>query len=148
MTRRALYLCSIRVIRGRGGASFNLLNDILVIFRVSFSYFEMFYAFVLQFWIFLIKFEWLDEDMQSESFQGRLDDQNIASSKSTFWWHMSVIIDEFLRFDSFSLKFPDISLWEMRVLRIRSRHILALDWQWQYWGLSSVLSDFLGFNSI
>ena len=35
---------------GRGGASFNFqINEILLIFRVSFLYFEMFYAFVLRF---------------------------------------------------------------------------------------------------
>ena len=71
------------------------LNDILKIFRVSFSYSEMFYAFVLRFGIFPIKFGWIDERMQSESFQGRLNDQNIARSKSKFWWHMSVIFDKF-----------------------------------------------------
>ena len=68
----------------------------------------MFYTFVLRFGIFLIKFEWIDEDVQSESFQGRLDDQNIAGSKSIFWWHMSVIIYEFVRFYSFIVK----SIWE------------------------------------
>ena len=80
------------------------LIDILKIFRVSFSYFEMFYAFVLQFGIFPGGFEWIDEGMQSESFQGRLNDQNIARSKSKFWWHMSVIFDKFLSFYLFVVK--------------------------------------------
>ena len=60
----------------------------------------MFYAFVLQFGIFLIKFEWIDEGMQSESFQGRLDDQNIALQNQDF----DDITDEFVRFYSFSPK--------------------------------------------
>ena len=64
-----------RVIRGRIElVSTFKLNDILKIFRVSFSYSEMFYAFVLRFGIFLIKFGWIDERMQSESSQGRLND--------------------------------------------------------------------------
>ena len=60
------------------------LNDILEILRVSFSYFEMFFVFVLRFGVFLIKFGLIDERMQSESFQGRLNDQNIAGPKSKF----------------------------------------------------------------
>ena len=74
------------------------LNEILKIFRVSFSYFEIFYMFVLRFGIFIIKFRWIDERMQSESSQGRLNYQNIAGPKSTFWWHMSVIFHKFLLF--------------------------------------------------
>ena len=61
------------------------LNEVLVIFRVSFSYLEIFYAFDLQFGIFPGGCESIDEGMQSESFQGRRDAQNIAGSKSTFW---------------------------------------------------------------
>ena len=81
-----LYESSRRKPGWRFTAGFEL-KDNLKIFRVSFSYFEMCYVFVLQFGIFLIKFEWIDEGIQSESFQGRLDDQNIAPPKSRFWWH-------------------------------------------------------------
>ena len=97
---------------GAGLVSTFKLNDILVIFRVSFSYLEMFYAFVLQFGIFLIKLEWIDELMQRESFWGRLNDQKIAGSKWIFCWQMSVIIDEFVRFYSFIVK----SIWEAPIV--------------------------------
>ena len=104
------------------------LNDILVIFRVSFSYSEMFYAFVLRFEIFFIKFWWFDERMQSESFQGRLNDQNIARSKSKLWWHMSVIFDKFwnslIRYKIDSGSFPSskigrrIRFWALEKLKL------------------------------
>ena len=87
-----------------------------MIFSVRFSYFVMLYVFVLWFGIFPIKFGCIDERMQSESSQGRLNNQNIAgsnstmakclniaSSKSMFWWHMSVILDKFVRFDKIDL---------------------------------------------
>ena len=68
----------------------------------------MFYVFVLRFGIFIIKFGWIDERMQSESFQERLNAQNIAGSKSTFWWRMSVVFDTFPKFHLFIKK----SIWE------------------------------------
>ena len=100
-----------------------------MIFRVSFSYFEMFYVVVLQFGIFPGRFEWINELMQSESFWGRLNDQNIARSKSRFWWHMSVIQYEFTRFLFIHYKIDLVSFYSSNIgyrIRIWTLETLSL----------------------